>query len=244
MVAPEAKIIPIRVLDSNGIGNGWSIIQGLQFAANYDDDNNPNTPNGVHVINLSFATPNEMRPLHDLLENISTVSPAPNRIAAVVVAAAGNNSSNTRYYPSAELSVDGKIAVTSTGINDTLSPFSNFDLAIRGNDGCGGGGGNNENDWIKLAAPGERIVSAIPGGRYGVWNGTSMAAPIVSGVAALVRNHYPTANVEMVADHLEKNTNCQASSVLIGGVGSTVRSRVDALNAVTFPMQTIVTEAN
>jgi subtilisin family serine protease len=71
-----------------------------------------------------------------------------------------------------------------------------------------------------------------------------MAAPIVSGVAALVRNHYPTANVEMVADHLEKNTNCQASSVLIGGVGSTVRSRVDALNAVTFPMQTIVTEAN
>src|SRR5207237_4965243 len=45
--------------------------------------------------------------------------------------------------------------------------------------------------WVQILAPGEKIVSSIPCGRYGTWRGTSMSAPIVSGIAALIeaRNH-------------------------------------------------------
>ena len=54
MVAPDAKIIPIRVLDQNGVGNVWTLSKALNYAAN--PDGNPATDDGANIINLSLGT--------------------------------------------------------------------------------------------------------------------------------------------------------------------------------------------
>jgi subtilisin family serine protease len=100
----------------------------------------------------------------------------------VVVAAAGNSASSTEEYPAAE-GETGMIAVAASTRSDVLAPFSNY-------------GG-----WVHVAAPGENIISTVPGG-YGVWSGTSMAAPLVSGQAALVRARYPHQNAEQIVKRI------------------------------------------
>ena len=59
------------------------------------------------------------------------------------------------------------------------APFSNYDLAY---------GSRYE---YEVAAPGSNVRSLLPNGGYANWNGTSMAAPVVSGIAALLRTAYP-----------------------------------------------------
>ena len=52
--------------------------------------------------------------------------------------------------------------------------------------------------------PGEDIVSALPGGHYGVWSGTSMATPIASGIAALVKAKFPALTPHLIGEQLEE----------------------------------------
>ena len=82
--------------------------------------------------------------------------------------------------------------------------------------------------WVRTVAPGENIVSALPGGRYGMWSGTSMSAPVVSGIAALVKAKYPNLNADMVADQVK-----ETSLDIRYNNGNIRLHRVDALCAVT-----------
>jgi len=91
---------------------------------------------------------------------------------AVLVAAAGNDGSDTPQYPAALPEVLGVMSCDTAG---HLSWFSNK-------------AGN-------IMAPGESITSTLPGNSYATWSGTSMAAPVVSGVAALVRSYYAQRDV-------------------------------------------------
>jgi subtilisin family serine protease len=82
------------------------------------------------------------------------------------VASAGNNDTSSPQYPAA---YPGVISVAATDLLDRKATFSNY--------------GNS----IFVDAPGTHIMSAVPGGGYGMASGTSFSAPMVAGMAALIR---------------------------------------------------------
>lgn len=190
LAAPGARLMPVRVLDSNGRGNIWVLAEGLLWAV--DPDGRPRSDDGAHVVNLSLGTTRPTRLLdlavklaactfdedEDDDEGLDGPGFAADRErcargqAALVVASAGNGGSDSeRTYPAAE-GVEGARAVAATRPDGALADFS------------------NRGGWIPLAAPGESIVSSVPGGgaagAWGTWSGTSMAAPLAAGTAALV----------------------------------------------------------
>jgi subtilisin family serine protease len=175
LAAPEARIMPVRVLDQRGIGNIWVLAEALAYAV--DPDRNPQTDDGADVINLSIGTPRPTSLLTEIVADITCGGDDNDCLAtaqrgAVVAAAAGNGGGTVPEYPGAE-QIPGLLAVAASTQADTLAPFS-----TRG-------------PWVQVAAPGDRILSSIPGGGYGVWSGTSMAAPFVAGQAALLRSADP-----------------------------------------------------
>jgi subtilisin family serine protease len=85
---------------------------------------------------------------------------------------------------------------------------------------------SNNGSWIHIAAPGEYILSSVPGGGYGVWSGTSASSPIVAGTAALVRAAYPGLDAGVVSTHLLETS---------ASIGGPVPRRVDAAAAVGIP---------
>lgn len=103
----------------------------------------------------------------------------------VLIAAAGNEGSYQPEYPAA---CDGVLAISATTQGDKIASWS------------------NRGSYIDLAAPGDRIYSAITGGSYGYESGTSMATPVVSGVAALVRSRNPFLSSGQVETILKKST--------------------------------------
>lgn len=190
LVAPDARIMPLRVLDAEGYGNVWVLAEAMLHAV--DPDGNPGTDDGAHVINLSLSSLAKTELFKTVADLVSCKkgSLRGNDVedddndegvtfsekvrcsgfgGAVVVAAAGNRGTDKlREYPAAEVSS----ALLSVGASDSegwLARFSNH-------------------GWVKLAAPGADVTSTVPGGGYGTWSGTSMAAPLVSGAAALVRS--------------------------------------------------------
>jgi subtilisin family serine protease len=189
-VAPQARIIPGRVLDERGRGNLWVLQEALLWAV--DPDGNPQTDDGADVVNLSLGTLRRTR-LLDLAVELATCSDDDDdedeldladpgfdadrarcaaRGGAVVMAAAGNAGTTERQYPAAEAAL-GKLSVTASARNNRLADFA------------------NRGATVEIVAPGDQIISAVPGGGWGVWSGTSMAAPIAAGVAALVRQLNP-----------------------------------------------------
>jgi subtilisin family serine protease len=125
------------------------------------------------------------------------------RPGAVVVAAAGNHGAALREYPAATL-VPGVVAVTASTEADALASFASYGV------------------WVEVAAPGQQILSSVPGGQYGWWSGTSMATALVAGTAALVRTAYPKMRPPTVATHIT------TTAAVISGP---VKRRVDAAAA-------------
>ncbi len=185
LAAPGARIMPLRVLDPAGRGNSWVLAEALAWAV--DPDGNPASDDGAHVINMSLGSTQPTRMLEiatalascefddddDDDDDFDDPGFDDDRArcalghGAAVLSAAGNaGSDQVEVFPAAE-QVEGTRAVTATTEANRLADFAN----------AGG--------WIRLAAPGESIVSAVPGG-WGTWSGTSMAAPLAAGVAALV----------------------------------------------------------
>lgn len=99
----------------------------------------------------------------------------------VIVASAGNEDTYWDSYPA---SYDNVISVSATSKKDRITDYSNY-------------GAN-----IDLAAPGDSIYSSLPSKKYGYMTGTSMAAPIVTGVAALVWGNKPSLTNKQVEERL------------------------------------------
>ena len=132
---------------------------------------------GADVINLSLAGA-----AHPALAE--AVRYAQSR-GALIVAAAGNSGTSAQQFPAA---YDGVVAVGSTSADGTrLSDFS------------------NRGSWVDLVAPGESVLStATTTGGYAQYDGTSFAAPLVAGAAALVLATHPTFVAADVANRLAR----------------------------------------
>ncbi|MCX7844442.1 MAG: S8 family peptidase [Candidatus Bipolaricaulota bacterium] len=137
--------------------------------------------NGAHVINMSLGGPATSSTLE------AAVRYAYSR-GVVLVAAAGNENTSSPSYPAYYPEC---IAVAATDQNDAKASFSNYGA------------------WVDIAAPGVSIYSTLPNHtnrtgvrNYGYLSGTSMAAPHVAGVAALIKARYPTLTNAQIAQRL------------------------------------------
>jgi len=134
--------------------------------------------NGADVINLSWGAP-----VTSITES-NTILYA-YYLGAVVVAASGNTNDATVNYPAAYAHI---ISVASTSTNDTKAT------------------GTTYGQWIDVSAPGTNIYSTIPGNGYALLSGTSMASPLVAGLAALMKTYNPLLNVDQIEDCIINNT--------------------------------------
>ena len=160
------------------------------------------TDNGADVISISFITSGASGTLENAV-NYAWDN------GVVVVAAAGNNGNNTPQYPGAFANA---IAVAATDSTDALAGFSSF--------------GN----WVNVAAPGVTIYSTLPGGTYGNRSGTSMAAPHVSGLVALLFAIAIDTNENgFVNDEVRSAIEATAEDIGVAGIGT---GRINALLAV------------
>lgn len=178
-VAFEAEILPLRALGASGEGTITDIRDAVLYAAGFTIDGQT-LPEPVDIINLSLGSDQPSATLEDAIEQALDAG-------VIVVAAAGNESSSLPFYPAAYDYGDvGVIAVSSINAQKRLSGFS------------------NRGEYIDVTAPGgthftnplydgfqDGILSTVYADEYGELTGTSMAAPHVAGVFALMKELNP-----------------------------------------------------
>ncbi len=196
---PDALIMPVTVMQSDGTGDVATIIKGIDYAA----------ANGADVISMSIGGYG-----YSLAEE-QALAKAYN--TAVLVAAAGNDNKciyahdclvnkknamqNGPMYPAAFTFVLGVQA--SIDANGTLASFSNFD-----EDGPIMSSYSEEQLYnYELTAPGVDIMSTYPGGKYKSLNGTSMACPLVAGAISRYMQSKEMGSKEMLFGDLISTAN-------------------------------------
>ncbi len=173
-----ASILPIKAADSAGYFYSQDTIDSIDFAVS----------NGAKVINMSFGGPGfsaaEQQAINDA-----------NDAGAVLVASAGNDADSTLNYPAAYNNV---IGAGCTDSSDDLCWFSSF------------------NRSVDVTAPGLKIYSTMPtydvemnssgySNNYDYVSGTSMSAPLVSGLASLVFSRDPLLSPSQVESFITDN---------------------------------------
>jgi serine protease len=157
-VAYEASLMPLKVLGGSGGGTVADIAEAIRFAAD----------NGADVINMSLGGPGESQ----LMEE--AINYAYNK-GVFIVAAAGNADENSASYPARYPHVVGVAALDSTGAK---APYSNFGAGVD----ISAPGGSEAGKILQNTIDPETGEGIFVG-----YQGTSMAAPHVAGVAALVK---------------------------------------------------------
>ncbi len=131
--------------------------------------------NGADIVNMSFGSPYSTHTQKVAIDYCISAG-------VLLVAAAGNDSSDRPQYPA---NFEGVISVAATqSSSDDRAHFTNHGV------------------WVDIAAPGSSIYSTTVNGSYGYMSGTSMASPVIAGVAALVKAAHPDWNADQIERHL------------------------------------------
>lgn len=186
LVAPDVQILPIVALDSDGAASVYTTAKAIFLAIDA----------GAQVINCSFGTTFDSDLYIDAMLEARTRG-------VLVVTAAGNRGlnlpelPNVREFPAAahhdldQSEIELGIAVTAVNADDIRVPTSSYYDSIHV--ACPGGS-LPLNDGSGGYDAAQSIISTLPGGEFGVWEGTSFACAIVSGAAALIQielSHLP-----------------------------------------------------
>lgn len=172
-VAPQAKIMPLRILDSRGQGNTLVLSQAIDYAVE----------NGADIINLSLVGSSYDESLRLAVKNAYDNG-------VMIVAASGNEEDmgidldTSPRYPVCEMDeVNRVLGVSAVDSERALTDFSNFGY-----------------NCIDVSAPGTNFYSTVFNQLANPefteyytsgWSGTSVAAPVISATAALIKMHYP-----------------------------------------------------
>ena len=196
----KVQIMPLKFMNAGGSGSTKDAIEAI----NYVIDRKRAGVN-VRVISASWGSTQKSRALGDVIRKAYE-----NDI--LFVAAAGNSSvDNDRnpHYPSS-FDVPNVVSVAALDRHDALASFSNYGAKS-----------------VAIAAPGVDILSTWLGNEYEEKSGTSMATPVVSGVAALILADHP----QMSVDELKKKL-LASTDPIVALKGKTVTSgRINAAKA-------------
>lgn len=183
-IAENVEIIAIRVVPPNGDERDKDIANGIIYAVD----------NGAQIINMSFGK--DYSPYKEAVDK--AVKYAEEK-GVILMHAAGNEGENldntsqfpTRYYKNKKVARTWmEIGASSWGNDSSLvASFSNYGKKS-----------------VDLFAPGVEIYSTTPNNEYQDLQGTSMACPIASGVAALVWSYFPDLSAEQVKNILNQSS--------------------------------------
>lgn len=198
------KVMPIKALGSEyGVGEEGAVVNAIRYAE----------ANGASICNLSFGT--EM--YYPQLEQVMRDS------HMLFVISAGNGDKrgvglNAEQHPDypASFNLDNTIAVANLMFDGKLADSSNYSSKL-----------------VDIAAPGTYIVSTTAGNSYGFMTGTSMAAPMVTGVAALLysfRTDISLSDVKPILMNTARKLPALEGKLVSGGM-------VDAYGALTYGLQ-------
>lgn len=176
-VAPNAKIVPVRVLGKCG-GYTSDIADGIVWASGASVSGAPANVNPAQVINMSLGGSGACSPTTQ-----SAINTARQNGTTVVVAAGNSNDNADNYNPG---NCDGVINVAATNINGGRSYYSNYGAVV--DLAAPGGAQSRANDPNGVLSTYNTGSDAPGSDSYGYLQGTSMAAPHVAGAAALLHS--------------------------------------------------------
>lgn len=199
-MAPNVRLMALRFMGDSGTGSTSGAIRGIDYAISKH----------VFAINNSWGSSGTSRSLGDAITRAE-------KAGILFLVAAGNGSNHigfnidrTPWYP-ASYSNSNVLSVAATKTDDNLTAFSNFGLSK-----------------VDVAAPGAQILSTISNQGYQNMSGTSMATPLVTGLAVLVKAANPKLTykqvIQVIRESVDKKASL-ASQVASGG-------RVNAYKAV------------
>ncbi|GAB3537900.1 S8 family peptidase [Pontibacter brevis] len=199
-VASAVKIMMIRAVP-DGDEHDKDIALAIRYAVD----------NGAKIINMSFGK--SFSPQRKWVEDAIKYA---EKHDVLIVRAAGNESKNIDvepYFPNPYTIKGNKKApnVITVGANgptrnSLIAPFSNYGK-----------------DVVDVFAPGDNIYSTVPGGnQYAPFSGTSMASPVVAGLAAVIKSYYPHLSATQIKSVIERSVTKITEPVMAPGTGERV----------------------
>lgn len=167
-VAPESKILPISIFGGKYGGVLETAVMALKYAESQ----------GAKVVNASWGGALCAESLRDAILTLS-------KKGILFINASGNSGVDLGQWPEypAAFDLENQITVGANMPSGLMASFSNYGYSL-----------------VHVLAPGEQILSSISveNGSWGINSGTSMAAPFVSGLAALLWNAHPESTMQQI----------------------------------------------